>query len=319
MREAFRCLVTMLMGTCSALRLHPVKKTRPVVSTKVLAAQSDHHCHQEEFPRQSRRDAILGGFLVAAAAQVAPAAAAQLVTTSLKEDQGMVVCVTSHRTSSYEFWRKSALGSVGFDKRGRLNFPSDMKVVRQIFGRSANEDGSETVHSITVFPQESLAKVKKFYDQKGSLWKFGREQGWLVGPFHQNYFISKNFQGPAPGPPSAHFNRGSGFTFIGHTIGVPYGQWESPIFNSKEVLKYNENMGVSNAVAGKVLPGSTDLNGNAIGVLDFFPTYSKAQNLVRNFIDPTWTALKTAHPRELIGDVYLDAAEVTDDFKYYTT
>ena len=174
--------------------------------------------------------------------------------------------VTSYRTPSISKWRKSAVESNMKDKK--FVFPPEMKVVRQIFAKSSNQDGTSTVHGVTVFTADALTAVQNFFDEDQNVfWAQGRAQGWLDGPLHVNFAKSALYRGIDEGPP-ATMKRGSGFAFSACGLGrySSYSQWED--IYKKSPLAH----GCTKAVAGPLIkPGSTDLRmSNSVGVYQAF-------------------------------------------------
>jgi hypothetical protein len=109
--------------------------------------------------------------------------------------------------------------------------------------------------------------------------------------------------------------KGSGFVFVGHGLGVDYGQWESTFFRDYPLPK-----GCTKAVGGKSYRvGSTDNTAlNGVGVFEVFPKYADAAAFCKSFLLEYWPEIKkTAAGGRMFKDPpYIEVAEITEDMVY---
>ena len=119
---------------------------------------------ERESSTTSRRDVLWNGAGLVGGVSAAcsrPEIAIAAMTKS-EENPPYAVAVGSYVTPSYDKWRQMLDKSIGPD--GNLVFPDELSVVRHIFGKSSNKDGTDTVHFISVFPIIKLKHWVKFFE-----------------------------------------------------------------------------------------------------------------------------------------------------------
>lgn len=176
----------------------------------------------------SRRRILLGGTAGLLLPTGPVLAKSSKVTGSNPAAPGVTVGVYEHGTPSYSEWRK-VLDAFIDPKTGQVALPPDQKTIRIIYGKVAKgEKSKEGVMALQVFLDGGLTGVRKFYnqDQKtggpggdGQPWAGGRDAGWLVDPWHANYFQPRLFRGLKEGPPPP-LKKGMGIIYGGHGLGA---------------------------------------------------------------------------------------------------
>jgi len=271
-----------------------------------------------------RRSVLVGGAAGLAGLWLPQAATAKDVVKANPAPAGVTVGIFEHGTPSYTKWRKVLDGFID-PETGQVALPPDQKTIRIIYAKvPKGENAEEGVLACQVFLDDGLPGVQKFFNQDkakggpggdGEPWKGGRAAGWLVDPWHANYYQPRLFRGVKDGPPPP-LKKGMGIIYGGHGLsnGQTFDSWTAG-FTSKEADEFHASCGIFASVAGPSLAKvSTDVkNKVGVGVVHFTKSAKDTQKFLDTF-DPLWQgALKD---KIVEGPLRLSVGEVMEDFIY---
>ncbi len=264
-----------------------------------------------------RRGALSTSAAAGLSVALGPLPASAKITGSNPAAPGYSIAVLEHGCTSYKAWEKNLRDNFMVD--GALPLPPDMEIIRCIFGKTkptAGEPAKEGVMCTLVFKDSGLKAVQAFYDQgpkRQPVWDEGRDKGWLIEPFHANYYQPRLFRGAEPGPPKP-LKKGMGMIYGGHGIPGKFGAWAEG-FTSPGVDDFHDSLNIVASVAGPSLGKiSTDVTSRkGIGAWHATKTYKDALKFLDAF-QPLASDLKKSG--DIIEPIRVQAAEVTLDFLY---
>jgi hypothetical protein len=280
-------------------------------------------------PRMMERRQVIQTAAVTAGGLLVPEAAlakgkGPAVQGSNPAPPGYTIGVFSHGTPDYVAWRKVLDGFIDPATK-QVALPPDMETIRIIYAKVAKgEKADEGVLALQVFADGGLPGVQKFYNQDpkkggpggdGQPWKGGREAGWLVPPWHSNYFQPRLFRGLKAGPPPP-LKKGMGIIYGGHGLGKgqTFDTWAEG-FTSAGADDFHDSCGIFASVAGPSLgKASSDVkNKVGIGAVHFTKSAKDTRKFLDNF-GPVWEGSLKAGTSA--GPLRLEVAEVMEDFIY---
>ncbi len=140
-----------------------------------------------------------------------------------------------------------------------------------------------------------------------------RKASWVKKNAHANYFLADFSISTKDGRPNV-IEKGSGLVFAMHGIDAPFSKWEE-LFETDESKTFLESNLALFVTAGPSLSSTDVPSEQAIGIIDYFPSYSDAASFIAKIKSQSWEGMTSSRDASTFKPpLYLEVAEVTDDF-----